>query len=153
MRKLRHSVVDDLIHEQSGASAAEFALVLPILVALLIGTIDLGGMAWTKMEVQGAARAGANYALVNATKGFDATLVAAAASSATNLAVTFPAQPTKAYGCPNATTGIATVANNTTPCSNGSLPGSYVTVQTSTNYTPIWFSAVSLSATAKVRIS
>ena len=85
-----YSFLNYLLHHRAGASGVEFALVLPILIALLIGTIDLGAMAWTKMEVQAAARAGANYALANATKGFDAVKIQAAATSATNLAVTFP---------------------------------------------------------------
>lgn len=148
------SFLRDLGRQESGASAAEFALVLPILIALLIGTIDVGRMAWTKMEVQAAARAGANYALVNATFGFDAAKVASAVTSATNLAVTLPEQPVKEYGCPDASAGVAVVANAATPCaSTGKPPGSYVTVKASTEYTPIWLSPVTLSATAKVRIS
>lgn len=139
--------------DKAGASAVEFALILPIAVALLIGTIDLGRMTWTKMEVQAAARAGANYALVNASKGFDAAKTASAVTSATGLAVTLPQQPVKEFGCPDAAIGVITVANGTTPCSSGETPGSYVTVQASTDFTPIWFSAVTLSAIAKVRIS
>ncbi|WP_411339215.1 TadE/TadG family type IV pilus assembly protein [Sphingopyxis sp. J-6] len=146
------SFLNRLLRHRAGASGVEFALVLPILIALLIGTIDLGAMAWTKMEVQAAARAGANYALVNATKGFDAVKIQAAATSATNLAVTFPAAPAKAFGCPDATTGI-TPGSAGVKCANDEFPGSYVTVQTSTDYTPIWFSPVSLSGTATVRIS
>lgn len=153
MRNGPFAFLNGFRNNKSGASAAEFAMVLPVVIALLIGTIDIGAMAWTKMEVQAAARAGANYALVNASRGFDATKVASAATNATNLAVTFPEQPKKEFGCPDATTGITAVANSTTPCSNGTTPGSYVTVRTSTNFTPIWFSAVALSATAKVRIS
>lgn len=147
----------DLRRHQAGASAVEFALVLPIIVALMIGTIDLGRMAWTKMEVQAAARAGAAYALVNATKTFDAAKVSSAASSATTLAVTVTPTPSKTYGCPTGTdgaSGIVTVANNTTPCPlNSTTPGSYVTVRTETTYTPIWLSPVTISSTAKVRIS
>lgn len=146
-----------LCRHQSGASAVEFALVLPILVALTIGTIDLGRMAWTKMQVQAAARAGATYALVNATKAFDAAKVASAVTSATTLTVTLPAQPSKSYGCPtgaDGASGVTAVANNTTPCPlNNTTPGTYVTVQAATTYTPIWMSAVTLSSTAKVRIS
>lgn len=153
MRDRIYSFSSYLLHHRAGASAVEFALVLPILIALLIGTIDLGAMAWTKMEVQAAARAGANYALVNATQGFDAAKVAAAATSATNLAVTFPEQPVKEFGCPDAATGITVVANVTTKCGNNEFPGSYVTVRTSIDYTPIWLSPVSLYGTAKVRIS
>ncbi|ALJ14582.1 TadE/TadG family type IV pilus assembly protein [Sphingopyxis macrogoltabida] len=146
------SFLNHLLRHRSGASGVEFALVLPILIALLIGTIDLGAMAWTKMEVQAAARAGANYAFVNATKGFDAAKVKAAATSATNLAVTFPAEPLPVFGCPDAAAGI-TPGSAGVKCANNEFPGRYVTVQTSTDYTPIWFSPVSLLGTATVRIS
>lgn len=157
MRARFRTFLNDLHRRESGASAVEFALILPILVALLIGTIDLGRMAWTKMELQTAARAGAAYALVNATKTFDAAKVATAVTSATDLTVTLPAQPSKSYGCPtgvDGASGITTVANNTTPCPlNSTTPGTYVTVQASTTYTPIWMVPVTISATAKVRIT
>ena len=35
------------MHNRSGASAAEFALVLPILLILLLGIIDAGRWLWT----------------------------------------------------------------------------------------------------------
>lgn len=151
----RHSPLSlrRLAAQESGASAVEFALILPILVALLIGTIDLGRMAWTKMEVQAAARAGANYALVNASKGFDPDKTAAAVTNATGLAVTLPQQPYKEFGCPDAVSGVMPVANGTTPCASGDKPGSYVTVQARTAFVPLWLGAVTLSATAKVRIA
>ena len=39
----------------------EFALVLPILLLLILGTMDLGRMFYTKMILTNAAREGANY--------------------------------------------------------------------------------------------
>lgn len=142
-----------LSRHQSGASAVEFALVLPILVALLIGTIDLGRMAWTKMEVQAAARAGAAYALVNATNTFDPAQVSAAVTNATsNLAITVPETPSKYPGCPTSS-GVIVAASYSAQCANGTLPGAYVMVKAATTYNPIWSSAVTLNAQAVVRIS
>lgn len=140
------AAIKELLRLESGAGAAEFALVLPIVVTLLIGIIDIGRMAWTKMEVQAAARAGANYALVNAAQSFVPADIKAAVTSATNLAVT-AGEPTKEAGCLDAS-GTTVVA-----CSGGLVAGEYVSVQASTTYTPIWLSPVTLSAIAKVRIS
>ncbi|WP_158213797.1 TadE family protein [Sphingopyxis bauzanensis] len=135
-----------MLRRETGAGAAEFALLLPIMVALLIGVIDVGRMAWTKMEVQAAARAGANYALVNAAQSFAPVEIKAAVASATGLAVT-PGEPVKETGCLDASG--ATVQ----PCGGSLVSGDYVSVPVSATYTPIWFDPVTLSATAKVRIS
>lgn len=144
-------------HEQSGASAAEFAMILPILVILLTGVIDLGGMAWTRMQVAAAARAGASYALTNAI-GLDMSKVPGAVTSATNLVLKPPVVRGPIPGCPNATTGIAEMGNYTTPCLDGALPGKYVTVKAEADYHllfgwPGLSNPVPLSSTAKVRIS
>lgn len=136
----------DLLRRESGASAVEFALILPIVVALLIGIIDVGRMAWTKMEVQAAARAGANYALVNAAQVYAPANIKAAVTSATGLTVT-PGEPVKETGCLDAS-GTTVVA-----CGIGVVAGDYVSVPASATYTPIWLSPLTLSATAKVRIS
>lgn len=142
-----------LLRDQSGGSAAEFALTLPILAILLIGTIDIAGMAWAKMQVAAAARAGASYALTN---GFSVSGIDQAVTNATSLPVT-STTPTQTFGCPDAATGVTTVANGTTPCAGGALPGKYVTAGASGSYTLIFrwpglTSPLSFSAQTKVRI-
>lgn len=144
-----------LAGDRAGASAAEFVLVLPIMTVLLFGAVDVAGLAWTKIQVGAAARAGASYAL---TSGFDEAGITSAASNATGLAVTVDA-PTQSYGCPNETTGIAETADESTACpDSGEMPGEYVTVGTSADYSPIFgwpglSDPVSLAARAQVRIS
>lgn len=148
------SLIARLWRQQSGASAAEFALVLPILTILLVGAIDVGGMAWTKMQVGAAARAGASYALTN---GFDESGVSAAITNATNLTVTAETpQPT--YGCPDAVTGVTMQADPTPLCTGGVTPGRYVTVGASSSYNLIFAwpglsDPLPLTAEARVRIS
>jgi Flp pilus assembly protein TadG len=50
-----------------GVSAAEFAVAAPILVLLLFGTYDLGNSIQLSLRLERAARAGAQYAMVNPT--------------------------------------------------------------------------------------
>jgi Flp pilus assembly protein TadG len=54
----------DLLRSQSGASAAEFALVLPLLLIFLFGIIDGGRWLWTYNEAEKATQEGARVAVV-----------------------------------------------------------------------------------------
>lgn len=53
----------DLVRNEGGASAAEFALVLPILLIALIGTIDVGLYAWNINQAEKATQTGARWAV------------------------------------------------------------------------------------------
>ncbi|WP_158809086.1 TadE/TadG family type IV pilus assembly protein [Beijerinckia sp. L45] len=54
------------LFDDGGASAVEFALIAPVFCLLLVGAIDLGGMLWTKLNLDGAVTAAANYSVNNA---------------------------------------------------------------------------------------
>jgi Flp pilus assembly protein TadG len=54
------------LQQQQGAVAMEFALILPLLMLILVGTLEFGRV-WSQMQVfQGAAREGARCAAVKA---------------------------------------------------------------------------------------
>ena len=53
-----------LLNDRRGASAAEFALVLPLLILLLFGLIDAGRYMWQWNSAEKAAQAGARFAVV-----------------------------------------------------------------------------------------
>ena len=53
-----------LIREESGASAAEFALVLPLLLLFLFGIIDAGRYMWAINKAEKAAQMGVRMAVV-----------------------------------------------------------------------------------------
>jgi Flp pilus assembly protein TadG len=50
--------------EEQGQAAVEFALALPVLCLLLLGTISFGQMIWTAMDLVSATRGGARRAAV-----------------------------------------------------------------------------------------
>ena len=52
------------IRDTRGASAAEFALVLPLLLIVLFGTIDIGRYGWNLSQAQKATQVGARTAVV-----------------------------------------------------------------------------------------
>lgn len=53
-----------LVRDNRGASAAEFALVLPLLMLLLLGIIDTGRFAWEYNRAEKATQVGARVAVV-----------------------------------------------------------------------------------------
>lgn len=53
-----------LVRDRSGAGAAEFALVLPLLLILMFGIIDAGRYMWAVNQLEKSAQVGARYAVV-----------------------------------------------------------------------------------------
>jgi Flp pilus assembly protein TadG len=54
----------DLARDQSAATAAEFALVLPLLLIFLFGVIDAGRWMWAYNQAEKATQMGARMAIV-----------------------------------------------------------------------------------------
>lgn len=52
------------VRDRSGASAAEFALVLPLFIVLLLGVIDAGRLLWELNTIRKAAQVGARMTAV-----------------------------------------------------------------------------------------
>src|ERR1035438_6177298 len=84
-----------LLSNEDGASLVELALVFPIFVLLLLGSVDFGRAYYLSTEVAGAAHAGALYGSRNPT---DTTGITTAAQDdapdVSNLSVATPT-----YGC------------------------------------------------------
>lgn len=60
-----------LVRDRGGASAVEFALVVPLLLGVTLGIIDAGRMMWTVTALQHSARETARYAAVHNSKSLD----------------------------------------------------------------------------------
>lgn len=59
-----HSFLRRLAREQGGASAAEFAIILPVFILFLLGIIDAGRYAWGFNRGEKASQIGARLAVV-----------------------------------------------------------------------------------------
>ena len=51
--------------DRSGVAAVEFALISPTVILILVGLIDLGGLLYTRFQLNASLSAAANYAMVN----------------------------------------------------------------------------------------
>lgn len=155
MTRYHPPLLKRLRRNESGASAAEFALVLPIMTVLLFGAVDVSGLAWAQMQVGAAARAGATYAL---TYEYDEVAIGSAVTGATGFPVT-AGDISQDAGCPNDESGITLVDDDAIPCpDSGEAPGEYVTVNADGTYNTIFGwpglpDSVDLSARSQVRIS
>jgi Flp pilus assembly protein TadG len=109
-----------------GTAAVELALLSPVLVILLTGTIEIGMAMFQSMQVQAAAEAGALYASNHGASNI--TAIRAAVTNATGTAgITASPTPLLFCGCP-AAGGIAAQGDCTTVCADTKAPGHYVTV-------------------------
>jgi Flp pilus assembly pilin Flp len=54
------------LRDESGVSGVEFALVAPVLIVMMVGMIDIGGMVSTKLDLNASISTAAAYAQMNA---------------------------------------------------------------------------------------
>jgi len=71
----------DLFCAETGDSLVEIGLLLPVLTMLLVGTVDLGRMAYMSIEVANAARAGVQYGQQNSSTWSNTTGMQTAATN------------------------------------------------------------------------
>lgn len=114
----------------SGAVAIEFGFMVPVLTLMVISVTDIGLGLYRKLQVEDAAQAGVNYAIMH---GFDVNAISSAVTSATNSsAVTASPLPLKFCGCATGS-AITTVSCGMT-CPGGALAGTYATVSAQATY-------------------
>lgn len=140
-----------LSSRQDGASLAELALVLPLLILILLGAIDFARAYYLSIELCGAAQAGAMYGVQNRTD--TAGIEAAAADNAPNVSNLVVAAPTWGCECSDGS-GSSSSCTAKPSCSDDMVY--WVKVSASANYTPVFPwphipSSLSLSQTAVLR--
>jgi Flp pilus assembly protein TadG len=132
--------------DASGVSAVEFAMLAPV-ITMVFGLAVDGGLASNgQMGVEGASRAGADFASIHPTA--TSSQVAAVATASTNWSVSVS---TQTYcGCAG-TSGIVQQSCSVGTCSNGARAGAYYAVTATANYTPMfgsfWSAVVPYAAT------
>lgn len=135
--------------DDAGVSAVEFALIATfILVPLMLGASELGYRAWSKQQLDNAAQAGMDYAIVKQCSsaivcGFDAAGIQNAVQTATKFGTKVTVAPAAGcganyfcYGCPSGS-GV-TLSSTSTNCANGGTSGTYAALTATYNYTPLF---------------
>lgn len=141
-----------LIESRDGSAAVEFALLLPMLLLLLAGLIDVSRLISQTMQVRAAAQAGADWAQRN---GWDQAKIAAAVASATTLKdVSATPSPKVDRAC---VVGGVITATPTGLCAGNVAPGQFATVAAQAPFRSLLpgvgvLLPQSLSATATVRV-
>jgi Flp pilus assembly protein TadG len=124
------------VRDDMGQAFVELALVLPILLLLLVGGVEVGRLAYADIEVSNAARAGVAYGMQSGTFASDSTgIINAAKQDAPNISNLAVDPPTLTCYC-ETTAGVATAAScatittNAGSCPSPSLIVEYVQVNT-----------------------
>lgn len=140
----RAGKIKTLPRDDTAVSAVEFALIAPVLMILMLGMFDYAVLIFHKMELVGAVRSGAQYALIDssATAAIKQTVI-----NSTNLPTnTLNVTVTNFCECPD---GSGTACGGT--CATGSVHY-YTRVSGSYDYTPIFLPGpITLSDTTTIR--
>ena len=125
-----------LIRAKAGTAAIEFAVAVPVLVALLVPVAELGMAFSQDIKTQQAAQAGAQYAADHPWNTQSPALIANAVTAASGLPgiAAFPA-PSHMCGCPSGSGVTAEICGST--CANSEIAGYYVVVNAKSVYTSI----------------
>ena len=152
-RSVFRRILARAVGDTSGVAAIEFGIIVPILVLMVVASVDIGMGFYRKMQVEDAAQAGAEWAIKN---GFDANAISNAVTSATSApAISVSPTPVQFCGCAGGSS-IGTVTCGTT-CSGGTQAGTYTTVSAQMTYNtllPYGFfpSAYNFSSQSTVRL-
>jgi Flp pilus assembly protein TadG len=154
-----------LLRSQSGQSLVEVALLTPILLALLIGGIELGRYAYISILVGNAARAGAAYGAQSLPQSVNTADIQAAAdndfkNNGQNVS-TLTVTSTTTCGCDNSGTTTSAVCSTATNPSAGTCAAGHwvvmVSVTASGTYNALFSypgipSSISVSKTSAMRV-
>ena len=118
----------------------EFALLAPVVLLLVVGAIDFGTFIYQKMQLQSAARAGAQYAIQSDATVSDTAGILNAAQIASEVDFT-GVTPTITQYCA-CSDGIETTPDGSGSCggtcAGGEFPGLYVRVNLTGRFSPLF---------------
>jgi Flp pilus assembly protein TadG len=133
--RIQTSQAGGILRSQSGQSLVEVALLTPVLLALLIGGIELGRYAYIAILIGNAARAGAGYGAQSLVQSVDTTGIKAAAdndfqSNGQNVSKLTVTSSTSC-GCDNGGTTTSAVCTTTANASAGTCAAGHWVVTVS----------------------
>lgn len=121
----------NVIRSQAGVALVEFALVLPILIMLLVGLVEIGRLAWYSIQIGNAAHAGAQYGAIPGNAGQLSGMVTVAQNDGQQSITALTASAQDVCSCWIASASPApapTAAACGQPCANGGRQITYVQV-------------------------
>ena len=116
----------------AGQATMELAFLSPILIFMLLGTMDFGRLFYDAIEVAGAVRAGLQYGTLNKTNSSNTTAIQNAATQDAGNETGVTVTATRFCQCSDGTS----IACNLT-CAGGSSPEIYVQVQAVKTFTTL----------------
>jgi Flp pilus assembly protein TadG len=133
-----------------GQTLAEFAMVVPLILLLLLGAVDLGRAVFAYNTLSQAARAGARTAIVNQDlTAVRAKAIAAAATlglGTSNVDVCFKTSTTTQTGCASATVDNCPIATRQIGCM--AFVTTRLTYQPMTPFVGLLFGSINLASTS-----
>jgi Flp pilus assembly protein TadG len=129
-----------LLRAQAGVALIEFALVVPLLILVMLGLVELGRFAYFSILVGNAARAAAQYGAQDGTTALDNTgMQNAGTNDSTNNIQSLTISPTHFCRCWDGTTqtNVSCATNPSTACATGHRV-IYVQVDASGTFSPLF---------------
>jgi Flp pilus assembly protein TadG len=81
MKNRQHSRDRSLTASDAGQATLELALCLPLFVLLILGSAEIGNLAWSSVQINNAARAGAAFGSISRANAADLVDIQAAAQN------------------------------------------------------------------------
>lgn len=128
--------IRSLLHDRSGLAAIEFAVVGPLLIALLGVMVDMGLSQALENRLAQAVSAGAQYAFTVGATVTSGSIQSAVQNGTTLSGVTAAVTGPGLY-CTTGSPATLSADPAGTTCADGTLPGTYVRIVASYTYTPL----------------
>jgi Flp pilus assembly protein TadG len=127
------------LHRDAGQSIVELALCMPLFLMLMVGTAEIASIAWDAIQVQNAARAGAQFGSQSRANAADGTDIATAATNDAPRLTSMRVTSSSSCQCIDTTTGstAGTGCATLTQCPSPYLITEQVQVNTTATVAPM----------------
>lgn len=155
-RKMTHRIASStraLRHSRLGAVSIELAFFVPVMAAMIAGSIEFGRLGLEQVRIASAARAGAQYGVYDLSSAGDIDgIIDAARLDADDVTNALTVTAAQTCRCPSGTVQACTIT-----CADGEFAPLYVEVSVSQDV-DLWFSfpgvpdTISLAANSSMRL-